>query len=58
MTTLQQFYKADAKVTEIENNGGLFVDGYGTGSTSEYDAALLESQRLYIELQKQGINPF
>jgi hypothetical protein len=58
MTTLEKFHKADARVTEIENNGGLFVDGYATGSTSEYDEALLESQRLYAELQKQGIYPF
>jgi len=58
MTTLEKFIQADKKVTEIENNGGVFVDGYGTGTTKEYDSALEESQKLYEELNKMGINPF
>lgn len=58
MTTLEKFRIADQKVTEIENNGGLYVDGYGTGSTPEYDNALEVSQKLYNELVSQGINPF
>ena len=58
MTTLQQFLQADKKVTEIENNGGLFIDGYSVDSTEEYNLALEASQKLYKELQENGINPF
>lgn len=59
MTTLDKFRAADQKVTEIENNGGLFLkDSGATGSTKEYDQALEESQKLYFELESQGIYPF
>ncbi len=59
MTNLEKFRIADAKVTEIENNGGLFSEGYGgTESTKEYDEALEESQVIHSELIEQGISPF
>lgn len=58
MTTLENFKLADKKVTEIENNGGLFIDGYITGSTKEYNNALKVAKNLYNELLEQGINPF
>lgn len=59
MTTLEKFIQADNKVNEIENNGGLYLDGYaGTATTPEYDAALLESQKLYNQLMAEGIDPF
>ena len=58
MTILQQFLQADKKVTEIENNGGLFIDRYSVESTEEYDLALETSQKLYKELQENGVNPF
>lgn len=56
---LLNFKSADKKVTEIESNGGLFLEGYGgAGSSDEYDEALLISQRLYVKLQSLGIDPF
>ena len=59
MTTLEKFLAADKKVTEIENNGGLYLSGYGGAeSTAEYDKALEDAQKLYAELEAQGINPF
>ena len=61
MTTLvEKFRAADKKVTEIENNGGLYLgESYGsTESTKEYDEALEEAQSLYAELEKLGIDPF
>ena len=61
MTTLvEKFRTADKKVTEIENNGGLYLgEAYGSvGSTNEYNEALQEAQSLYAELEKLGIDPF
>ncbi len=59
MTTLEKFIAADQKTNEIESNGGVFIDGYnGAVYTKEYDRALLIAQRLYNELQAQGIDPF
>ena len=57
---LNNFKKADKKVSDIENAGGVYMgEGYGSvESTKEYDKALEESQSLYMELQKRGINPF
>ena len=59
MTTLEKFLAADKKVTSIEENGGIFLAGYGGAeSTKEYDKALEEAQKLYKELEAQGVNPF
>ena len=58
MNLIKQFKAADAKVTEIENSGGLYIDGYATASTQEYDNALEEAQRLYAKLEQLGIDPF
>jgi hypothetical protein len=59
MTLLEKFLAADKKVTELENNGGLYLEGYGgVDSTKEYDKALETAQKLYQELEKKGINPF
>lgn len=59
MTLLEKFRAADKKVTEIENNGGLFLEGYGACNTTlEYDKALEEAQKLYNQLIEKGINPF
>lgn len=59
MTLLEKFRQADKKVNEIESKGGLLEVGYGAiETTKEYDEALEYSQKLYMELEKQGINPF
>lgn len=59
MTTLEKFRQADKKVTELENNGGVYSNGYGaTLTTKEYDKALKEAQELFEILDNQGINPF
>ncbi|OIN55842.1 hypothetical protein [Arsenicibacter rosenii] len=56
---VQRFLAADRKVTRIEESGGVWVEGYGkTGTSKEYDEALLHAQELYAELEAQGINPF
>lgn len=58
MTTLEKFLAADKKVTELENNGGIWINGYATETSKEYDEALECSLKLYNELLEQGINPF
>lgn len=59
MTTLEKFLAADKKVTEIENNGGVWIEGYdGVKTSNEYEAAHEEAQKLYSELQELGIDPW
>ena len=59
MTTLEKFYEADRKVTELEKTDMYMGEGYGTvETTKEYNEALTEAQRLYTELESKGINPF
>lgn len=55
---IAQFKAADAKVTQIENNGGLYLKEYATASTSEYDKALEAAQELHAKLEQFGIDPF
>ena len=56
MTTLGKFRAADKRVTEIEM--GLDISGYHTELTEEYETALAEAQKLHMELEESGINPF
>ncbi len=59
MTILEQFKAADKKVNDIENNDGLILSGYGgTSTTTEYDKAIEEAQKLYQQCIDQGVNPF
>lgn len=58
MTTLEAFRKADAKVTRLELTGVNIGEGGKVTCTKEYEAALAEAQALYLELERQGINPF
>ena len=55
---IAQFKVADAKVTQIENNGGLYLKEYATASTLEYDRALEAAQELHTKLEQLGIDPF
>jgi len=60
MTLTEKFLAADEKVSEIEaRNFEVYnpeTDRYET--SKEYTEALEDAQKLYAELEKQGINPF
>lgn len=60
MTTLEKFRQADKRVTELESKLDCTTDTYVPMriETEEYKEALKEAQKLYAELETQGINPF